>query len=211
MRRRSFSEAINARRKFPSRVEHDRQRGVNRCDHKKRPKPPAQAAAGVMPDPSGDDARECHRQHEFPGEIHDLIDPRARERSTDPDVNEQQRAQFCEKPDVGRKEVNSAPGRMPPSIENVLLLPQPAMKTANYVVDPTPKKKRTPASIVNGVMFRPYGMIPSARMAAAAMRTGARKCTILSARAGTISSLINILMPSAIGWKRPNGPTRFGP
>src|SRR5213083_2026132 len=45
---------------------------------------------------------------------------------------------------------------MAPSIENLLLLPQPAMNTASSVADPTAKKKRMPQSIVNGVMFRPW-------------------------------------------------------
>ena len=100
---------------------------------------------------------------------------------------------------------------MAPSIENLLLLAQPAMNTASSVTDPTAKKKSMPPSIVNAAMFRPYGITPSVRMATAASTTGARKWTILSARAGTMSSLINILIPSATGWKRPNGPTRFGP
>ena len=42
-------------------------------------------------------------------------------------------------------------------------------------------------------------MTPSARIAAAAIMIGARKWTNLSARAGTMSSLINILIPSATG------------
>ena len=33
-------------------------------------------------------------------------------------------------------------------------------------------------------MFRPYGITPRARIAAAAIRIGARKCTTLSARGG---------------------------
>jgi hypothetical protein len=96
-------------------------------------------------------------------------------------------------------------------MENLLLLAQPAMNTASSVAEPTAKKKSIPPSIVNGAMFRPYGITPNVRIATAARMTGARKCTTLSARAGTMSSLINILIPSAIGWKRPNGPTRFGP
>src|SRR5262249_59744647 len=96
-------------------------------------------------------------------------------------------------------------------MENFLLRPQPAMNTASWVADPTAKKKRMPPSITNGVMFRPYGITPRLRIATAAIIIGARKWTALSARAGTMSSLISILIPSATGWKRPNGPTRFGP
>src|SRR5437667_248704 len=84
------------------------------------------------------------------------------------------------------------------------------MKTASSVVAPTAKKNSMPPSMVNGVMFRPYGITPRVRIDTAAMSTGARKCTILSARAGTMSSFISILMPSANGWKRPIGRTRVG-
>ena len=40
---------------------------------------------------------------------------------------------------------------------------------------------------------------------------GARTKTGLSACAGTRSSLVNDLMPSAMGWNSPNGPTLLGP
>jgi hypothetical protein len=56
-----------------------------------------------------------------------------------------------------------------------------------------------PASMLKSVMFRPYGITPSARIVGTATMIGARKCTTLSARAGTMSSLISILMPSAAG------------
>src|SRR2546422_5928305 len=47
--------------------------------------------------------------------------------------------------------------------------------TTLFRSEPTAKKKRMPPSMVNGVMFRPYGMMPRARIAVAAIRTGARK------------------------------------
>src|SRR5213594_3313112 len=66
-----------------------------------------------MPYGGGDNARERHRQHEFPSEIHHLIDARARERAADPDVNEKQRAKLYEKPDVGWNNFKYARGRVP--------------------------------------------------------------------------------------------------
>jgi hypothetical protein len=69
--------------------------------------------------------------------------------------------------------------RIAPSIENLLLLAQPAMNTASSVADPTAKKKSMPPSILNAVMFLPYGITPKVRMATAARITGARKCTTL--------------------------------
>ena len=70
-----------------------------------------------MPDGRSDDARKCHRQHEFPGKIHDLINADARERATQPDVNEKQRAQLREKPDIGRDKFETLRGRMPTAKE----------------------------------------------------------------------------------------------
>ncbi|OLA98286.1 MAG: hypothetical protein AUH19_00695 [Verrucomicrobia bacterium 13_2_20CM_55_10] len=66
-----------------------------------------------MPDGSSDDASERHRQHEFPGEIHDLIDARPGQRPAEPDVNEQQCAEFREKPDVGGNKFKRADGCVP--------------------------------------------------------------------------------------------------
>src|ERR671918_2111158 len=111
--RRSFSKAISTRRKFPSRVEQDREGGVGNCNHYQRPKPSAQAPSGIMPDGGGDDARERHRQHKFPREVHDLIDARSRQRSAKPDVNEEQRAKFPEEPEVRGNEFERADRRMP--------------------------------------------------------------------------------------------------
>src|SRR5207248_11629850 len=83
----SFGKTISTRRKFSARIEQDRQREVNDGDDRERPEPTAQTATGVMPDGGGHHAGKRHRKHEFPGEIHDLIDPRARERAAQPDVN----------------------------------------------------------------------------------------------------------------------------
>ena len=66
-----------------------------------------------MPNGSGDNAGECHWQHEFPGDIHDLIDARARERAADPDGNKKQRAQLCEEPGVRGDNFQHVRGRMP--------------------------------------------------------------------------------------------------
>ena len=66
-----------------------------------------------MPNGSGDDTGESHRQHEFPGDIHHLIDACAWECSADPDVNKKQRAQFYEEPHVGGNNFEHARRRMP--------------------------------------------------------------------------------------------------
>ena len=70
-----------------------------------------------MPDGGGDDTGERHRQHEFPGEVHDLIDARARQRSANPDENKKQRAKFDEKPEVGGNKLEEAERRMPAAEE----------------------------------------------------------------------------------------------
>src|SRR4029077_9575687 len=87
----SFSETVNTRREFPSRVEEDRPRAVNNHDYEQRPQPAAHTATGIMPDGGSDDARERHRQHELPSDIHHLIDAHARQRCSQPDINEEQR------------------------------------------------------------------------------------------------------------------------
>ncbi len=53
----------------------------------------------------------------------------------------------------------------------------------------------------------------AANMAIAEARTsaGAKTKRSLSAPAGIVSSLTRSLMASAIDWRSPNGPTRFGP
>jgi hypothetical protein len=47
-----------------------------------------------MPDGRGDEAGEGHREHELPGEIHDLIDAHARQSAASPDKDEQEHGQF---------------------------------------------------------------------------------------------------------------------
>src|SRR6266851_4913757 len=203
MRRCSFGEMISARSEFLSCIEQPRQPDVNNGYDSQRPKPSGHPASLVMPDRGGNDAGESHREHEFPGEFHDLIHPRAWECPAKPDVDEKERGQLREKPDVGRNKLEAADWCVPaakkqrhgkatngehakifchekrgvfesgvfrhvsgnnfglalahiaPSIENLLLLPQPAMKTASSVVEPTAKKNKMPPSIANGVMFRP--------------------------------------------------------
>ncbi len=57
----------------------------------------------------------------------------------------------------------------------------------------------------------PNGMTASAVRAGMTASTGARKNTVRSARAGMMSSLVTSLTKSATPWRRPFGPTRFGP
>ncbi len=56
----------------------------------------------VMPDAGDEDVDERERQHEFPGEVHELIHAQARQRAANPDEDENDRHQLREKPDVGR-------------------------------------------------------------------------------------------------------------
>ena len=55
-----------------------------------------------MPDGRCDHAGKRHWQYEFPGKIHDLINPGARQGSTEPDVDEKERAQLSEKEQAQR-------------------------------------------------------------------------------------------------------------
>ena len=57
----------------------------------------------------------------------------------------------------------------------------------------------------------PNGMTASAVRAGITARTGARKCTAFSARAGVMSSLVTSLTRSARPCSVPSGPTRLGP
>src|SRR6266513_1420378 len=57
----SFSETVNTPREFPSRVQQDRQRSIDKDDDEQRPKPAAQTAPGIMPDCRGDNTGERHR------------------------------------------------------------------------------------------------------------------------------------------------------
>src|SRR5438132_718857 len=80
-------ETIGARGELLAGIEQTRERDVNHCDQSQRPNPARQAASFVMPHSGGNDAGKRHRQHEFPGEVHDLIDARARQRPAYPNVN----------------------------------------------------------------------------------------------------------------------------
>ena len=66
-----------------------------------------------MPHRRSDDAGERHRQDEFPGEIHDLVNASAREGSAHPDVNKQQDRQLHQEPNIRRDEFERADRRMP--------------------------------------------------------------------------------------------------
>src|SRR5438874_3267125 len=70
-----------------------------------------------MPDGGIYDASECNRKHEFPGEVHDLIDASARKRTAHPDVNEKEGAQLQEKPKIGWNKVEGSDRRMPAAEE----------------------------------------------------------------------------------------------
>src|ERR1041384_1654299 len=109
----SFSKTVNTPRKFPSRVQQNRQRSVDNNNDEQRPKPAAHAAPGIMPNGGSNDARERHRQHELPSDIHHLIHSNARERGPKPKVNEKQATYFCEKPNVRRKKFEHTCWRMP--------------------------------------------------------------------------------------------------
>ena len=60
-------------------------------------------------------------------------------------------------------------------------------------------------------MLAPNGMTAKVIKAGISSIAGASKYTGLSTPAGMISSFIRNLIPSAIGCKRPCGPTLFGP
>src|SRR6202022_628955 len=109
----SFGKTISPGREFSASIEQDRQGEVNGGDDRERPKPPAQPATGVMPHGGGHHAGKRHRKHKFPGEIHDLIDARARERAAQPDVNKKQDRQLHEKPNVGWNEIEKVDRRLP--------------------------------------------------------------------------------------------------
>ena len=64
-----------------------------------------------------------------------------------------------------------------------------------------PKKSITP----------PKGITAKSEMAAVMLIMGAITKRVWSARAGITSSLKKALIPSAMGWNRPKGPTRLGP
>ena len=66
-----------------------------------------------MPDRSGEDAGKSHRKHEFPGKIHHLIDPGARERAAHPDEDEKEQAKLGEKPKIRRHKFQEGQGRVP--------------------------------------------------------------------------------------------------
>ena len=57
----------------------------------------------------------------------------------------------------------------------------------------------------------PKGITAKAQSAVTIASAGARMKIGLCASAGMMSSFMMNLMPSAIGWNSPSGPTRFGP
>ena len=61
------------------------------------------------------------------------------------------------------------------------------------------------------IMRRPNGMTVQSSAAPTKIRIGARLKSGRSALSGMMSSLISIFTASAIAWKMPHGPTRFGP
>src|SRR5476651_823477 len=67
----------------------------------------------VMPDGRRDDAGERHRQHEFPGEAHDLIDARAWQRPANPDKNKKQHGELRKKPEIRWNDFEPGDRRVP--------------------------------------------------------------------------------------------------
>src|SRR5438067_726394 len=113
MRKYSFGKAISTGREFPAGVEQDRQGDINNRYDRERTEPSAETPAGIMPDRRRHDAGKGHREHEFPGKIHDLINPRARKRAAHPDVNDEQDRQLEEEPNVRGHSFEESNRRMP--------------------------------------------------------------------------------------------------
>ena len=88
---------------------------------------------------------------------------------------------------------------MPPSREYLLREDHPAMKTAMVFNELMAKKKIMAESRGKALSPSPIGRKPIPMRAGIISIMGARKWKSLSDRSGTMSSLINILMPSAIG------------
>ena len=75
------------------------------------------------------------------------------------------------------------------------------------LTDPDGEKRTAPPHpYLPATMLRPMGMTAKPRNVAITRTSGASKCTTLSAARGTMSSLVRVLRPSAIGWKRPYWP-----
>src|SRR5438876_3774850 len=70
-----------------------------------------------MPDGRGKDAGERHWEHEFPSEVHHLIDPRAWQRAANPNEDEEQQTELREKPNVRWNHLERADRRVPAAEE----------------------------------------------------------------------------------------------
>src|SRR6476659_10056185 len=100
---------------------------------------------------------------------------------------------------------------MAPSKEYLFRLDQPARKIPSGERLDTATRKITPDGRFTGARPAPNGITARTRKEETRINTGAKRWTHWSADFGTMLSLVSSLMASAIGWRRPSGPTRFGP
>src|SRR3954447_16027234 len=66
-----------------------------------------------MPEACGKQIDERHRQHELPGEVHELIHAQPWQSAANPNKDCDQRQEFAEKPEVGRHPVQKGEGCVP--------------------------------------------------------------------------------------------------
>src|SRR5512133_2578752 len=117
-------------------------------------------------------------------------------------------------------EIIWAEDRNPPSMACLLFEAQPASTIPYTAMEAMAPRYSTPTLILatasitwrpNRLTTGPKGMTAAMIIEGTIVTTGAQKKRILSAFAGTSSSLKISFTASAIGWSRPRGPARFGP
>ena len=135
-----------------------------------------------------------------------------------------------DRPSASSYENICAEERSPPSRLYLLLAAQPASTIPYTPRAVTAKMNSSPTSIAaicscsvrpcshagskpqaGSVNGGPYGSTATASSAVVTATTGAARKPHLLAPSGITSSLKKSLMPSAIGWRIPSGPVRFGP
>src|SRR5438128_1127112 len=79
--------------------------GVGNHDQSETNKNSPKTRVHKAPDDRDDKIHQAHRQHEFPGEAHELIHAQARKRAANPNEKADQRQQLEEKPAVARDEI----------------------------------------------------------------------------------------------------------
>src|ERR1041385_3519941 len=94
-----------------------REGGVGNRNQSETNKDPPQPRIHETPDNRGDEIYETHWQHEFPGEVHQLIHAKTRERAANPNEETNQREQLNEEPRVTRNEIEEFKGRAPTAEE----------------------------------------------------------------------------------------------